>query len=230
MATFLYETSKIADGNLAFSWGEREEVLHNQEAFLNKFGKTRDDCVFMETEHEDKIVHVGTSDKGKMITCEALITKDLDVVLFLLTADCFPVTFYDSEKQIIALAHMGWRPTGKQLATKVVRELKDVYGSQSENIKVFIGPGIHKESYVFDDPEQKKLPEWSDFLIELPGGQTQIDLISYIHKQLLDSGVTKENIQTSSADTATSSEYFSHYRAVRAGEPEGRFATIVSLI
>ncbi len=44
--------------------------------------------------------------------------------------------------------------------------------------------------------------------------------IGYNQKQLLDMGVKANNIYTSSIDTFTSPEYFSHYRAMRRKENE----------
>ena len=223
-------TSTKEDGNLSLRLESPEVVFPRREAFLAKYGIRSEDCVFIDTEHGDKIVHVGISDKGKSISTEALITKDPNVVLYLLTADCFPVTFYDSKKQILALAHMGWRPTDKLLATKVIEEMKSVYDSKPEDIQIFIGPGIHKESYKFIDSVQKQIPAWSDFLTDSPDGETQIDILGYIQEQVIRSGVLQEHVDISPIDTATSAKYFSHYRSVRTGEAEGRFATIFGMV
>ena len=226
----LYATSTKSDGNLSIRLESLEIILPRREAFLAKHGLRSEDCVFMDTEHEDKIVHVGVADKGTSISAEAFITTEKGVVLYLLTADCFPVTFYDATKHILALAHMGWKPTDKLLATKVIEEMKRAYDSNPEEIHVFIGPGIHKDSYVFTDPVQRQLPSWTPFLIELPSGEIQIDILRYIKGQATMSGVPDENIHISQIDTATSEEYFSHYRSARSGEPEGRFATVVALL
>jgi copper oxidase (laccase) domain-containing protein len=158
------------------------------------------------------------------------MTDERGVVLFLPTADCFPVAFHDPERGAIALAHLGWRPTDKQLASKVVRAMTDAYGCRPEDIRVSIGPGIHKESYVFENPEQKNQPAWKPFLTELPDGRVQVDLRTAIRAQLLESGIRDEHVSTSPDDTASSSEYFSHYRSVRTGELEGRFATLIGLV
>jgi hypothetical protein len=144
-------------------------------------------------------------------------------------ASDFPVAFYDSKNKVIALAHLGWKPIDKQLVMKVINELKNKYDTQARDIRVFIGPGIHKESYILKDPAQNKSKEWLGFLTDLPSGETQVDLIGYIQKQLADAGVLPENIEVSPIGTVVSKEYFSHYRSVRTGEPEGRFATILSM-
>jgi hypothetical protein len=41
--------------------------------------------------------------------------------------------------------------------------------------------------------------------------------------------VLPEHIEVSPVNTAISDEYYSHYRSVRSGEPEGRFALLVGL-
>jgi copper oxidase (laccase) domain-containing protein len=229
MQGLLYAESNTRDGNLSLRLEDEASVLPKRELFLSRSGISSEDCVFIDTEHGDKITHVGISDKRRLIPTEALITKDAGVALYLLTADCFPVSFFDPKLQVVALAHMGWKPTDKQLARKVIQEMGAVYGSQPENIEVIIGPGIHKESYIFTNPLQKNLPPWSRFLINLPRGETAIDILGYIQDQATGAGVLQENIHASLVDTATSKEHFSHYRSVRTGEPEGRFATVVGL-
>ncbi len=226
----LYAQSNKQDGNLSLRHGFEEQVIPQRQAFLSKYGISSQDCVFIETEHGEKITHVGSSDRGRSIQTEALVTGEKGVILFLLTADCFPVSFYDPQKELVALAHMGWKPTDKELALKVIEEMKSVYGSRPEDIEVFIGPGIHKESYKFVDPVQKQMPNWTTFLTDLPNGETQIDIIAYIQRQAIRGGVLQENIKIDPADTANSEDYFSHYRSVRTGESEARFATILGLV
>ena len=229
MSHLLYAGSNARDGNLSLRLESPEVVIPRREAFLASHGVRSEDCVFIETQDGEIITHVGSSEKGQMVTTEALITAESGVVLYLLTGDCFPVSFYDPENRVIALAHMGRRPTDKQLAVQVIREMGRVYHSQPENIKVFIAPGIHKESYVFPELTQQTESDWSRFRSVLPSGEIQVDILGNVHDQVLRSGVLPENIEISPVDTATDPDYFSYYRAVRTGEPQGRFATILGL-
>jgi len=210
-------------------YGEKEIVLSNRNNFLKKFGLKYEDCVVMEAEHKKKISFVTCRDKGKSIQTEAFITSEPGVTLFLLTGDCFPVCYYDPFKKVVALAHLGWKPTNLRLAQKVVTELVKRFESKPKDIQVFIGPGIHKESYVFKDPVQKNMKEWSHFLTELPDGNVQIDILGYIKKQLDSAGIPSGNISINPVDTYTSEEYYSYYRANITNEEDGRFATIVGL-
>lgn len=220
---------------MSFSFGDKKEVLKNRKAFLKKNGVSLGDCVVMQVEHEEKIVPVDAHDtiekKGEdsVVEAEALITKTKGVVLFLLTADCLPVTFFDPSKKVIGLAHLGWRPSERSLALKVVKALHKEYGCDPSDILVWIGPGIHKESYVFENPLQKTLPNWAPYLQDLPTGETQVDLVGFNMAQLQDCGILPEHIEVDGTDTAKSKEYFSHYRSTRTGKEEGRHATIITL-
>ncbi len=142
------------------AFGDWKVVTHNRKAFLKKHGVSLDDVVVMQGAHEEEIVVVGSSDtvkkKGEEATlvAEALITKGKGVVLFLLTADCLPIAFVDPKKKVIALAHLGWRPSERNLAQKVIHKLVKEFGCDPANILVSVGPGVHKESYVFENPVQ----------------------------------------------------------------------------
>ncbi len=229
MSLLLLESKKV-DGNLSLRLESAELVLPRRDSFLEKNGIDPKACVFIETEHEDKITHVGVNERGQSIVIEALISNTRGVFLCLLTADCFPVSFYDSRKGVIALAHLGWKPTGKKLFAKVVKEMCGVYGSVPDDIEVYIGPGIHKESYVFKDPVQKSFSEWSEFMEETANGETSVDIIAYILKQASESQIQSGQIRINPNDTGKSEDYFSHYRSVRAGEVEGRFMTVLSIV
>lgn len=236
MDNITYAVSQKSDGNLSFRHGDKEEVITNRKNFLKKHGLSLEDCVVMACEHEDNITIVDRSHRGRgsldgesAIPTEAFITKEKGLTLFLLTADCLPVAYYDPIKGVIALAHLGWKPTGLLLASKVVKSMQNSFDNKPKDIQVFIAPGIHKESYGVKDAKQKGLPEWKEFIEDAGDSETKIDLIGFNKDQLLKSGIPEENISMDSSDTATSDKYFSHYRSNRTQEKDGRFATTICL-
>lgn len=188
----IYGISNVSDGNMSYLWGGGEEVLGNRVNFLDKFGLKIGDCVFTSLNHGDEIAEVGFDDKNKTVECDAVITKEKGVVLFMLTADCFPVIVYDDQK--LALVHLGRK--GVELG--LIKKAMPYFGS---GVEVIMGPGIRKESYIFDG-----------VAIDLPG---------QIKNQL---GNVK--IRDCGIDTGKDVNYFSHRRSVTLGELEGRFATI----
>lgn len=231
-----YTFSRVSDGNMSFVWGDRKDVISNRKKFLTRMGLTFDDCVAMKIQDADYIDEVSSKEAGSgmaetesAVLTDALITKDQNLCLFLVIADCLPIIFYDHENNALGLAHLSWKSTETKLSQKVVTKMKSKFGSKPESLKIVIGPGIRKESYIFKDPIQLTMPEWKPYLGLLPNGETSIDLVGYNKAQLKNAGVLEENIQDLNLNTAIEPTLFSHYRSKRTGEPEGRFAAIAVL-
>jgi YfiH family protein len=220
---------------MSFRYGDAAEVAANRAAFLQAGGVDDARIVVMEVAHGDNVVRVGETEAGsareseRVIRAEALMTDELGVGLFLLTADCLPVTFHDSMHGAAALAHIGWKPSVLGLAGKVVREMRAAFGSAPADLSVIIGPCIKKESYAFDDEAAARKRAAASFVSQDATGKWHVDLVGATVAQLAEACVLPERITIDSTDTATSSRYFSHTRAVRTGEPEARFATVAML-
>jgi hypothetical protein len=230
------------EGNMSFKWGgDRDEVLKNRQNFLKKLNLSSKDCVTIWPTDKLEILTVGARDKGLGMTGEdvpeadALITADRGVFLFLLFGDCLPVIFFDPVKHVVALAHLGWKSTENKLAEKVLSELGKKYGSRLSDLTVALGPGIHKDSYCkgtgdWLGRDHNDLESWKNFSERLPDGRLAINLVGYNLKQLVEAGVSAENIEVSEMDTAASDRFFSHYRSRKTGEKEGRSAAVVGII
>jgi hypothetical protein len=227
--------SDKTDGNMSFLYGKRDEVVLNRERFLGQCGIMPEACVVLRPTHGDTILRVGRNERGgirdeeDVLEGEALMTDEHDTFLFLLTADCFPIVYYDPRRSAIALAHAGWRPVDLQLSASVAVQMKKAFDSSPADIEVYMGPGIRKESYIVEEPSQKNDPKWRPYLLSAGETNYAVDLPNFITNQLLDAGITQAHITMSNVDTYRSQNQFSHYRAKRSGELEGRFATVVGL-
>jgi polyphenol oxidase len=229
-------TSTKEDGNMSFNWGEPDEVIANRERFLKAHGASLDDCTVMQLNHGEHIEVVGENERSRgarngpdSIAAEALITNDPETVLFLVTADCLPVTFYDPVKKVLALAHLGWKPSTLGLAKKVIQRMHDEFGCNPADVVVHVGPSIRKESYLVDEiSEEQKTPEWQPFITEEADGRYRVDLAGFNKQQLMEVGVPEASIEISSIDTGANENYFSHHRDKGKGG-QGRIATIARL-
>lgn len=228
MEGLLYRTSTRDDGNMSLAWGDEEEVLKNRAAFYDKADVEASGVVLMEVEHKDAVLRVGKEKGGQTLVTEALMSDERGVTLALLTADCFPVAYYDARHRAIALAHCGWRPVDRLLPKKVLASMTEAFGTNPKDVDVRIGPGIYPESYVQKEFPQADDPLWAKYVLKEDDG-VRINLFGYLYDQLTDAGVPAHRIEVDPVDTAMAYEYFSHYRAVRTGEPEGRFMTVLAL-
>lgn len=234
--------SEKSDGNMSFRWGSHDEVLENRKKFLNKLNIPLEKCVSASLSHGLEIKIVSASDAGKGMTngddavsADALMTDDKNIFLFLLTGDCLPIIFYDPDKEAAALAHLSRINTPLGLSSKMVGAMSQNYGSRPSDIIVGIGPGIHKESYLFSseivDKRGMRNPEWEPFLTDFPDGKTAVDIVEFNLEQLEEAGVNETNIEVSEIDTGSNENFFSHYRSKRiTSEAEGRMAMVLGIV
>jgi copper oxidase (laccase) domain-containing protein len=107
--------------------------------------------------------------------------------------------------------------------------MKAEYGTHPKDIRVVCGPSISTESYIKESPEQLKDPAWQPYIRVAASGGTHIDIFGYNKALLIAAGVPEDSITAPLADTVTDTRYFSYYRAVKTGEPQGRIATVAYL-
>lgn len=231
--------STIQDGNMSFVWGSADEVAQNRKKFFESLNIPIKQCATISLMHGVDISTVTIGDTilaVKNSVCaeaDAMITRDKGVYLFILTADCLPILFYDPIASVIAIAHCGWRSTDQRLAEKIIKKMVTDFNCHITDIVVGVGPGIHKESYLkiandFKESVKNTLSQWSPFLQEISGGTMTLDIVGYNKQQLLDAGVMVKNIEIMDIDTAQSSDFFSHHCS-KQGVLEGRFLSVIGM-
>jgi YfiH family protein len=233
-----YDVSQVADGNMSFVWGNHDQVFQNRQQFFKNNKLQTENGVIMSVVHGTDIVianqsHLGAGmdSQSTALKVDALMTNQPNITLSLLTADCLPIILYDPKHHAVALAHLGWHGTDLKFAQKIARTMTEAYQTNPKDLIVAIAPGVHPESYIFPRPlQQEANPDWQPYLHQLPSNQISINIVSYNQAQLTSAGIPTENIEISPVDTATDPDFFSHYRSVKTGEPEGRFLTIVTLL
>lgn len=156
---------------------------------------------------------------------DGIITNLRGVLLTTVHADCLPVYFFDPIKNTIGLIHAGWRGTNLGIAAKAVRCMQKEYGSDPQDIQVFIGPGISKCCFeVGAEVYEEFKKNWDftdDHAIRTAAGPTEdgadaakyhLDLKGINKRQLTDAGIPEANIEISSHCTYCESEMFCSYR------------------
>ena len=190
--------------------------------------------------HSDAI-HCVQEPPEPQITGDGLITSTAGLVLAVQTADCLPVLLADPVNRTVGAFHTGWRGTLARIVEKGVGRMQQEFGSDPENLLAAIGPGIHQCCYrvgeelrgqfesqftyagelfceVSDsDPVHRKYPLL--FLTARAPGHSELgpelhlDLVEANRRQLLDAGVTVENIEALSQCTACNAGLLFSHRA-----------------
>src|SRR5690606_20508941 len=70
-----------------------------------------------------------------------------DVFLTVSVADCLPVFLFDPKNEVIASIHAGWRGTAENIVSKTISKISEQFGTASEDIIAFMGPGISQEYF-----------------------------------------------------------------------------------
>lgn len=74
---------------------------------------------------------------------DASVTRVLDTVCTIMSADCLPVLFCDQGGTVVAAAHAGWRG----LAGGVLENTVQAMGVEASRILVWLGPAIGPEAF-----------------------------------------------------------------------------------
>lgn len=239
---YFHSTSTKRNGNLSFLYGEKSQVIANRQIFFSQNHLLPTQSIALHTQHGTNIQLVDESFKGRgmfdietAVCADAVITQRKNLILFLLTADCLPIIFFDKDNWILGIAHLSRENTSLKFVEKIIKYFKEEFTTDPQNLQVHIEPGIHRESYIkdeniFESVDTKIKEEWKPFITPASAGKISIDLVGYNVYQMIQNEILPENIDTSPIDTYTSNDYFSHRRSEVTGEKEGRFATIVGLL
>lgn len=128
---------------------------------------------------------------------DGIITKDINSVLTVITADCCPIMFADNKEGIIGISHQGWRGSVKRMAQKMVNKII-LIGGNKENIMVSIGPTIGPCCYDIDDERYYEFLEefngYADKIFHRHQGKLHLNLALLNYLQVKESGIPEKNI------------------------------------
>ena len=81
------------------------------------------------------------------LCCDGLLTDVCDIPLEIRTADCVPVFLVDGRKRVIGLVHCGRRGVASFVHLEAIRLVISRFDSCPEDIWMYLGPSIGRESY-----------------------------------------------------------------------------------
>lgn len=178
----------------------------NVDANLNEVVKELDGqkIVLLKQVHGNSVLNV-TSETEPYQEFDALVTKENEIVIAILTADCAPVILYDEKNKVIGAAHAGWRGAASGVIENTIAAMKKL-GATS--INAIIGPCIHSQSYSVDGSFKENFPNALDCFSTV-NGRLHFDLPSFCKKTLRKCGI--QEVSIIERDTyAEHNNYFSY--------------------
>jgi len=179
---------------------------------------------------------------------DALITQQRGAALTLSFADCTPIILYDPTKQVIGLAHGGWRGTARAIVIATIEAMAQQFGCEPQDIYAGIGPAIGACCYEVSETvrqlfqgelsfDDKPTPErYQNIVCESAVFSTQVlpdktslrlDLQETNRNQLLMAKVPSEQIEVMRICTGCNTDRFFSHRME--SSKTGRFPVIIAL-
>lgn len=220
-----YGISQKGDGPMNIKIARDVDLEKAAENNRRQFLKNRDitDNIFLPNlVHGSEVRLVNLNNCGERLTGDGFLSNFNNLFLTVTVADCFPLYFYDPAKEVIGLAHNGWRGVGKNIVRNMISAFRNLFGSRPEDIRLGIGPGIRRCHFTVyldkinalkpDEPEAVSgLMGYKSFMEELENGKFAIDLDGIIEHQAREEGLVQ--IERCGVCTyCAKNDYFSYRR------------------
>jgi YfiH family protein len=214
------------------SLDDRDAVLENRARVARSFGFAPDRLIGLSQVHGTHVVTVVEPwPAGQGGKADAMVTDRPDLALGIVTADCAPVLFADSDGVIVGAAHAGWRGAVAGVLEATITAMTGL-GASVDRIRAAIGPCIAQQSYevgaeVRDAVLARSASDWTFFATGQRDDRWQFDLPGYCAARLRAAGIG--HVLVTGYDTLTQEDrFFSHRRRTLAKEgPIGHQISVI---
>lgn len=210
--------------NLSFSVTDNAEAVRaNRARACALFGFEIGDLVVPAQVHGASVAVVGWKNRSAgalspataIPDCDALVTDTPGLLLGITIADCLPVFLLDPVRQVIGLAHSGWRGTAGGIAVRALEAMAQAFGTRPEDCLAALGPCIGPDGYEVD---ARVYEAFSPSNACAPGifaptrfGHWSLDLAAAVRHQLRVCGVPETAISLAPWRTHRDTDlFFSH--------------------
>ncbi|MGM7684277.1 peptidoglycan editing factor PgeF [Cytobacillus sp. Hm23] len=217
-----------------------DTVVKNREAVAKSINFPIENWVCAEQIHNHTITKVTKKDIGKGVYSystsingtDGLYTTDAGILLTLCYADCVPIYFRAKNKDIIGVAHAGWKGSVKNIVGKMVQQWIENEEVKRNDIYVAIGPSIGSCCYKVDDRVIKQVDAILHNHDLLPytfigNGEYSLDLKQLNQQLLVEAGILVDNIEVSNYCTSCQEGLFYSYR--RDNGKTGRMMSFIGM-
>lgn len=195
------------------------DVAANRARLADVLGLPAERFVWMEQLHTNTVTRIDAPSAIPVEATDALVTREKNLALCVLVADCTPVLLSDHTAGVIGAAHAGRMGARNGIVRNTVEAMAEL-GAEPGRIQALLGPAAAGESYEVPDAMA------GDVEKHLPGSRTRtrngtagIDVRAGLVRQLMSLGVT--HIDADPRDTITDTDFFSHRREGVTGRQAG---------
>lgn len=163
---------------------------------------------------------------------DAVITREPGCCVCVSTADCVPILLYDKRNKAVAAVHAGWRGTVSFIVRRVLDKMKEIYGTEGDDVIACIGPSISLQSFEVGEEvyeafcssgfDMPRISIWKE-----DTQKYHLDLWEANRRQLLNFEIPEHQIEVAGICTYTHHQDF--FSARRLGILSGRILSGIML-
>ncbi|KAF5051624.1 peptidoglycan editing factor PgeF [Sedimentibacter saalensis] len=207
--------------NLGMGSGDEEEnVKTNYRIMAERLNINLDDIVETDQTHTKNIKYVTEEYKGYAMMdplytdVDGLYTDKRNIALMTFHADCTPLFFFDPVKNVVGMAHAGWKGTLNNIAGEMVDAFVRDFSSNPGDIIAAIGPSLGQCCFEVDKDVADMFLEYdekyTDFMI-VKGEKYHFNLWEINKYLMVKHGMKTSNIELSGLCTKCNNHmFFSH--------------------
>jgi len=226
-------SSGVFDGlNCGYGSTDQSEIVTiNRARVADAMAVAQDHLVGVHQVHSARI-EVVTAPLTEKSKADGMVTKTPGVALSVLTADCQPVLFADTQAGVIGAAHAGWRGALDGVLHATVEAMESL-GAARENITAVIGPCISQRAYEvgpeFFESFIAEDQSFDRFFAQGKGDRMLFDLPGFGLSRLRDAGVGTAE-WTRHCTYSDADRFYSYRRTTHAKEADyGRLISAIAL-
>ncbi len=180
--------------------------------------------------HSANVFLADGSHEGPPPEADGIVTKSPDLAIAVLTADCQPVLFADSDAGVVGAAHAGWRGALDGILEATV-DVMERAGASRSRIVATIGPSISQRTYEvgpeFFERFADEDTEYTRFFANGEGDRMLFDLPGFGLHRLRATGIASAT-WTGHCTYSDSARFFSYRRSLH--DREADYGRLISAI
>jgi YfiH family protein len=208
--------TEASDGNFSLRGEDATDGIEARRRFAEACGADPRSLALAQQVHGVEVLRVGAAERGRgalsredaLGPADALVTDVPGLPLAVLVADCVPVYLYDPVKNVIGIAHAGWRGTFDRIAAHTVERMRGEWGCEPGDLRALIGPSAGPCCYEVSEELAEQFRAAG-----LVARERMVDLWASNARVLVEAGVAADNIRTAGLCTLCSNRFHSHRRS-----------------
>lgn len=215
------------------SQDDREAVLENRRRVAQWFGLPVERLATVHQVHSQNVVVIDETYDGTRPQADAMVSATPGIIIGVLSADCGPILFADSQAGVIGAAHAGWKGAVNGVLENTIDSMVAL-GASRQNISAALGPSISQENYEVGPERVEDLKRldatYERYLAPSPNdGHAYFDLKQLTMDRLTKTGVKAENINL--CTYPDDKRFFSFRRTTHLSEPDyGRQISAIAIL